>query len=59
MKKEVRHAYAPVVPVEASPTLRFLRYSIIFFLTQGTFCNILAYNLNEILYLFTILLLYV
>jgi hypothetical protein len=56
---EVRLASPPVVPVEATPTLRFRRCLIvIFFLTQWSFCMILAYNLIEILYLFTILLLY-
>jgi hypothetical protein len=39
--------------------LDFHYYSlIIFFLSQGSFCNILVCNLNDILYLFTILLLY-
>jgi hypothetical protein len=35
------------VPVEATLTLRFLPllYSVIFFLNQGSFCKILAYNL--------------
>jgi hypothetical protein len=33
--------------VEAAPTLSFspLLYSVIFFLTQGSFCKILASNL--------------
>jgi hypothetical protein len=35
------------VPVEAAPTLSVspLLYSIIFFLTHGSFCKILASNL--------------
>jgi hypothetical protein len=47
--KEVRHASAPVVPVKAAPTLRFLPLlcSIIFFLTQGSFCKILACNFSR------------
>jgi hypothetical protein len=59
--KEARPASPPVVPVEAAPTLIFLPllYSVIFFLTHGSFCKILASNLIKILYLFTILLLYV
>jgi hypothetical protein len=59
-KKEARHASPLVVHVEATPTLRFppLLCSVIFFLTRGSFCKILACNLIKILYLFTILLLY-
>jgi hypothetical protein len=55
--KEARPASPPVVPVEATPTLRFselLCKSL--FWTHGSFCKILACNLIEILYLFTILL---
>jgi hypothetical protein len=55
--KEARPASPPVVLVEATPTLRFstlLCKSL--FWTHGSFCKILAYNLIEILYLFTILL---
>jgi hypothetical protein len=39
----------PVVLVEAAPMLRFLLllYSVIFFLTEGSFCKILAYNLSR------------
>jgi hypothetical protein len=49
--KEARPASPPVVPVEATPTLRFRCCMIvIFFLTQGLFCKILVCNLNEILY---------
>jgi hypothetical protein len=46
-KKKARRASPPVAPVEASSALRFspLLYSIIFFLTQGSFCKILACNL--------------
>jgi hypothetical protein len=60
MKKEDRPASPLVAPVETPSVLRFCRCMILnFFLTQGSFCKILVYNLNEILYLFTILLLYV
>jgi hypothetical protein len=55
--KEARPACPPVVPGDAAPTLRFsalLCKSL--FWTHGLFCKILAYNLIEILYLFTILL---
>jgi hypothetical protein len=55
--KEARPASPPVVPVEAAHTLRFsvlLCKSL--FWTHGSFCWILACNLIEILYLFTILL---
>jgi hypothetical protein len=57
---EARPASPPVMPVEATHPLRFLLllYYIIFFLTHGSFCKILASTLIEILYLFTILLLY-
>jgi hypothetical protein len=46
---KTRHASPPVVPVEAAPTLRFppLLYSVIFFLTQGSFRKILACNLSR------------
>jgi hypothetical protein len=49
MKKKSRLARPPVVPGEAAPTLRFLSllYSVIFFLTQGSFCKILACNLSR------------
>jgi hypothetical protein len=57
---KTRPASPPVAPVEAPSVLRFplLLYSIILFLTEGSFCKILACNLIEILYLFMILLLY-
>jgi hypothetical protein len=48
---KARHASPPVVPVEAAPMLRFmpLLCSVIFFLTQGSFYKILAYNLLKYL----------
>jgi hypothetical protein len=46
-KKEARHASRLVVPMEAAPTLRISRYSVIFFLTQGSFVKILACNLTR------------
>jgi hypothetical protein len=48
-KKEARSASHPVVPVEAPSTLRFLPLLcfVIFFLTQGLFYKILAYNLSR------------
>jgi hypothetical protein len=55
--KEARPASPLVVPVEAAPTLRFsvlLCKSL--FWTHMSFCKILAHNLIEIMYLFTILL---
>jgi hypothetical protein len=59
-KKEAMPASPLVVPVEAAPSLRFYRYMIvIFFLTKSSFCKDLSLKFNEILYLFTILLLYV
>jgi hypothetical protein len=45
------------MPVEAALMLRFPCHSIIFCLTQGSFCKVLAYKFIEILYLLTILLL--
>jgi hypothetical protein len=47
--KEARLTSPPVVPMKATPTLRFppLLYSIIFALTQGSFCKILACNLSR------------
>jgi hypothetical protein len=60
-KKEARHASHSIVPVDVTPMLRSppLLYSIIFFLTHGSFCKILVCNFIKILYLFTMLLLYV
>jgi hypothetical protein len=46
-KKEAMHASRLVVPMEAAPTLRVSRYSVIFFLTQGSFVKILACNLTR------------
>jgi hypothetical protein len=45
--KEARLAPPPVAPVEAKSALKFspLLYSMIFFLTKGSFCNILTCNL--------------
>jgi hypothetical protein len=42
---KTRCASPPVVPVEAAPTLRVPRYSVMLFWTQLSFCKILAYNL--------------
>jgi hypothetical protein len=44
--KEARPSSSLIVPAEAAPTLRFLSllYSVIFFLTQRSFCKILACN---------------
>jgi hypothetical protein len=44
---KTRHASPPVVPVKATPTLRFLHYSVIFFWTQWSFYKILACNLTR------------
>jgi hypothetical protein len=55
--KEARPASHPVVPLDVTPTFRFstlLCKSL--FWTHGSFCKILACNLIEILYPFTILL---
>jgi hypothetical protein len=56
--KEARSASPPVAPVEATPALRFLPLlnCNFFSLAHKSFCNIFAYNLIEILYLFIILL---
>jgi hypothetical protein len=47
--KEARPASPSVVPVEATPMLisPSLLYFVIFFLTQGSFCKILACNLSR------------
>jgi hypothetical protein len=37
--KEARPASPPVVLVEAAPTFRISRYSVIFFWTEGKFCK--------------------
>ena len=46
-KIKTRHASPLVVPVEATPALRFppLLYSVIFFLAHRSFCKILSCNL--------------
>jgi hypothetical protein len=47
--KEARPTSPPVVPVEATPMLKFLLllYSTIFFLIHMSFCKILACNLSR------------
>jgi hypothetical protein len=47
-KKEARHDSPAVVLVKAAPMLRFLRHSIIFFLSHGSFCKILVCNYQDI-----------
>jgi hypothetical protein len=47
-KKEARPASPLDVPVEVAPVLRFCRCMIVtFFLTQVSFCKILACNLSR------------